>query len=153
MAETKSKNPDYSESAVNLTNSQELRDMLMAHRQKAGDFNALKELLERTDESKALEAAGDALHDLDAQIKETIDRLGGFQDMAEGLYALRQRRLSLTYIPKLVKTILSSFAEAVIEEVVNKKKMEGLLKGGLITEEQAEACAERSESLAYIIKS
>ena len=152
MKETKAKNPDYTKSAVSLTNSPELRDMLMVRQQKAGDFNALKEVLERTDESKALKVAGDALHDLDAQIKEAMTRLGGFQNIEQGLYALWQRRLTITYIPKLVRSILPKLAEALIEEVVNKEVMDGMLKGGVVTETQAQTCSEEKENLVPIIK-
>ena len=152
MTETKAKNPDFTLSAVNLTNSQELGDMLLVRRQKSGDVKEMEDILHMTDEWKALEAIVADVDELDAQIREAIDRLGGFQSIEDGLYGLRQRRVSLTYVAKLVRTILPNFAEALIEEVVNKKKMEGLLKGDLVTQEQAEACADRDETLAYIIK-
>lgn len=146
------KNPDYTESAVSLTNSPELRDMLMVRKERKVFADELEEVLHETREWKAVQQVMADANELDGRIKETIDRLGGFQDIDDGLYALRQRRLSLTYIPKLVRTILPKFAEALIEEVVNKEAMGGLLKGRLVSEEQSEACAERTENLAYIIK-
>lgn len=152
MSEQKSKNPDYTESAVNLNNSPELKDMLLVLRQKRKDIEGLESVLHETAEWKLIEELEAAFFELNDQIKKTIDRLGGFQSIDEGLYGLRQRRLSLSYIPKLVRTILPKLAEALIEEVVNKKVMDGMLKGGVVSQEQSEACAERTEVLAYIIR-
>lgn len=152
MSETKAKNPDYTKSAVSLTNSPELRDMLMARRNITDHIRIVESMLQRTDEWKASKDAADSLADLDKQIKETMTRLGGFQDIEQGLYALWQRRVTITYIPKLVRSILPKLADALIEEVVNKKVMDGMLKGGVVTEAQAQTCSEEEENLAPIIK-
>ncbi len=44
------------------------------------------------------------------------------------------------------------FADAVIEESVNKKALEGLVKGGLVTPQQARDCGVVSMSYAYIVR-
>ena len=148
----KAKNPDYTKSAVSLTNSPELKDMLMARRQKVEQYEALVNALHETDEWKAMRESDSSIGHLDDLIKEAMTRLGGFQDIKQGLYALWQRRLTISYIPKQVRAVLPKFADAIIEEVVNKKKMEGLVKGGLVTASQANACAEAEEAVAPVIK-
>lgn len=152
MSEQKSKNPDFSESAVNLTNSPELRDMLVARRETITEVKVAEELLWETEQWQRFDIQQKLLGKLNDAIKETMSRLGGFQDIEQGLYALGQRRVTITYIPKLVRSILPKLAEALIEEVVNKKVMDGMLKGGVVTAAQAQTCSEEKENLAPIIK-
>jgi hypothetical protein len=146
-------NPDYAASAVSLCNPPEL----------------LTELAILSDLQKALEAkqaelatykiAGEIanlenlINESNKCIRELIEEQGGYQDIEKGFYALQQRRKSFIYSTDLVKANLTKFASAIIEERVNDKALEGLLKGGLITNEQLASCVgETKETLAFIVR-
>lgn len=118
------KNPDYSASAMNLTNDARLLELL-------GGLYSLQASRQRQ--------------------QEAIESFGSYQDMEAGHYALKQRRVTVTYSAAAVRTAMPDFAKAVIEETVNKAKIEGLAKGGLITPAQVEAVSTKAESFRYVI--
>jgi len=145
------KNADYSNSAVNLCNPPELHSLLCALSiLEAEEFNLTVEL-ERTDTFQILKTKREEIASLLDTIRETIEAKGSYQDPDAGEYALKQRKLSVTYIAGRVREFLRDFADAVIEEVVNKKKIEGLRKGGLISPDDLARCSETTESFAFII--
>ena len=66
---------------------------------------------------------------------------------------MKQRRETVTYSPMLVHRLLpENIGSLVIVESVNVKALEGLIKGQIVTAEQAKACGEVKESFAYIIR-
>ena len=147
-------NPDYQESAVNLTNPPQVAELLGQLKVATNHRASVKLSLE--DQHPELFAAireDDAeIALLESKIKLAIDQFGSWQDTYAGSYGVKQRRVSVTYIPAEVRRIVPNYAQAVIEETVNKVKMGGLLKGKLITQEQADACSEKTETYGYIIK-
>jgi hypothetical protein len=147
-------NPDYSASAVNLVTDtpKELwgLDKLEALCRDATDIEAG---LEKTPEYQALQIVNRKIAALQAEIKKLIESQGSYQNTETGQYALKQRRVSFTYSPELVKANLPKFACALIEERVNEKALDGLVKGGLINNEQVASCVgETKETYAFIIK-
>ncbi len=148
------KNNDYAESAENLTNPQEV--IALYH-----EMQLIQHSLDALN-NKLAAVAGDVL---DAIAQETatmgkvrreliaaIDLHGSYQDVENGFYALKQRKISVTYLADKVLQFIPEFAQAVIEQVVNKSKIEGLLKGGLITIARVDTVSIKTETFAYIIK-
>ena len=147
---------DYSKTVIDLNNSIAVGDLLLAWGEARKRFDeanaAYTDATESLPEAIAHVKAGSNLAEAHAAVKEAITRLGSYQDIAEGLYALKQRRQSISYDPVKVRNEFPQFADAVIEETANGTKLHGLLKGGLVTEEQLERVAIRtSVAPAYII--
>jgi hypothetical protein len=145
------KNPDYKESAY-ITNIPEVGLMLKARRELVEDMNALNEIISDTPEVKRLMKLRKELDDTDADIKKTVEKVGGYQDTNTGDYALKQKRVSVSYDVAKTKQILVNFAQAVVEETVNAKKVEGLLKGGLIDQQAVDQISIKTTTEAWIIK-
>jgi len=143
---------DYSNTAVNLCNPPELKTLLA----NLAPLKALETVLQAdiaaTPSSIQLALLQKEIAESEGKIRIAIDIFGSFQDTEAGVYAIRQRRISVTYVASRVKEFLRSYATAVIEEVVNKSKLEGLRKGGLVTQEDLDRCSDTTESFAYIIK-
>ncbi len=156
MTEIKTKkNTDYSASAVNLCNPPEVKELLERLRVRQSELTAVAEKIEAcvpVETRKERDFITGVIGELEKTIRERIDLLGSYQDLVTGEYAVKQRKESITYLPDKIKSVLPKFASAVIEESVNKKALEGLLKGGLVTSEQAKECSIASMSYAYIIK-
>jgi hypothetical protein len=182
---TERKNPDYTASAVNLyreyqpgddnphtmpteivTQQERLTTLAALTRQldeavmrlgetpEALALKAAQEALEDTVESREAKELQDAIVKLKADIAITMKDFG-YQDVERGWYALYQKRITDTYSPELVKANLPKQAPLLIEETVNKTAIEGLIKGKLITQEQADSCIDltkRKEVLVPIIK-
>ncbi|MEQ4489697.1 MAG: hypothetical protein AAC990_04960 [Dehalococcoides mccartyi] len=140
-------NPDYSESAFNLTNSAELSEMLNQRR-----YMEVRIVGART--MAGLPAMEQDLAALDNKIKQLIDTLGSFQDVETGRYAVKQRRQSIIYSPAKIREYLpAKYAEAVIDEHVNEKVLTSLIKGGQISDEIVpQLSADTRETYAYIIQ-
>ena len=148
----KMKKIDYTNSAVNLCNPPELRHLLLELRALKAQENALQTELEWTKPFSDLRAKQEEIANLEKSIREAIDSFGSYQDLDTGDYAIKQKKLSITYVVSRVKDFLRTYADAVIEEVVSKPKLEGLHKGGLISQADLDRCSEYTESFAFIIK-
>lgn len=86
-------------------------------------------------EHEILASAKGQLAEVDARIKQTIDTEGSFQDITNGLYAIKQERKSIKYSPVLVEQYCPEFALAVIDRHVNNEKLLKLASSGLITQD------------------
>lgn len=150
------KNPDYSASAVMLTNPPQVEGLLRNLQNEQTELSQLKKQAEALipDEIKArITSKEKSLEILLVDIRKAIDELGSFQDVDKGWYALKQRRESINYKPELTRQHLEAkLASLVIIESVDSKALDGLVKGGLVTPIQARECGEVKESFAYIIK-
>lgn len=89
------KNPDYSASAVNLTNPQQVRELLSAyHAQVAALDGIAKEMEALIPETlREQRAVLDKIH---RAIRQAVDAFGSYQDVESGWYALKQRRESIS---------------------------------------------------------
>jgi hypothetical protein len=149
---TEKRNADYSASAVGLGEHASVKIELDAYIAFKDDEERLRGVVESMPEFKAWVEAGTKANNQKTKVQMEIDGYGSYQDIESGHYAVKQRRLSVSYLPEKVKQFTPDFAKAVIEEVVNKTKVEGLIKGGLITKEQVDLISDKSETFAYIIK-
>ena len=145
------KNPDYTESAVNLTNPPEVIKAMGERESFASHIANLKALLEAYPEWEELRKAEQRLTDHDQLIRKLIDNFGSYQDTERGIYGLKQIRKTITFLAEKIREVIPAFAEAVIDGV-KKTQMNGLITGGLITQEQANKCSQTEVSYAYIIK-
>ena len=149
-------NTDYTNSAVNLITGdkatlQAERLLKLAELMALAD-KACKEL-DATPQAMDFKNINAAIALLKEGIKSDIDAIGSYQDLEHGFYAVKQKRVGFTYSPELVKANLPKYATALIEETVNSKALDGLVKGKLITQEQvASIVGETKETYAYIIK-
>lgn len=147
MATEKTKNSDYSLSAVNLTNPLPVAELIFQRRCMLGLISGAREAM-------GLDKMEADLKALDETIKKAIDEHGSYQDQEDCEYAIKQRRITYTFSPDLVRLHLSEYANALIEETVNEKKLAGLIKGGLVDPEiQPIIVGESQEKYAYIIRS
>lgn len=142
---------DYTKSAINLTHPLEVKDLLIKYDKLRQHTLACVAALAATPQSMHLDQAIEAADKAKTAVKEAIDKAGSYQDITEGLYAIKQKRVSTTYEPSLVRKHMPDFA-AIISEFVPSDKVKGLLKGDLITFDQVIACQSQAElSPAYII--
>lgn len=151
------KNPDFSGSAVSLTNPSDARVYLTNLH---GLLNELDDVLAAIENSVPAELK-ERRDNLEKRIetitnglKGIIDKQGGYQDVIEGLYALKQRRLSKSYVADKFERLYPQFAPAVIVKAVDIMKLNGLVKGGLLDEGhmELEGVLKLSETYAYVIK-
>lgn len=143
---------DYSNTAIALKNPPEVLELLKqwaVYRKHHQDCERIES--ETPEAKRSLEAAEEMLKAL-FKVKEAIDQQGSYQDVAFGLYALKQQRVSTSYDPELVRKHIPDFM-AIIEEHVANDKIKGLLKGKLITAEQLADCEVITTlSPAYIVE-
>ncbi len=151
------KNPDYSASAINLTNPPEVKDLLLAQKNRLFDLSKLQEKIDACIPlglQAELECLQNEITTEDKGIRGYIDTFGSFQDVERGLYAIKQRKLSVSYDAASFESHYPELAPAVLVKSVNIKAIEGLVKGGLLDKAclEAEDVIKVSESFAYIIK-
>lgn len=146
------KQPDYTKSAVSITNDPSVEPLLANRRLLQSEINALAVQLKEAPGYQVYIESQRRLAELDQAIRDAIEKVGGYQDIAAGLYALLQRRVTITYNPGTIRDCIPNYAEAVIEEVVNVAKIKGLLKGGLISEEKVKPAERTSESIRFVLQ-
>jgi len=154
MAEKK--NPDYSASAVMLTNPPQVEECVLAQRVRIAKLATLEEQAQALIPESLKTEITNLQREIsveDKGIRGFIDTFGSFQDVELGLYGVKQKRESIAYKPELVRQYApSKVASFVIIESVDSKGLDALLKAGQITPEVARQCGEVKESFAYIIK-
>ncbi len=151
------RNTDYSASVVNLCNPAKLAELLAHLYEAQGNANDIKDRIDATIPPELLKASAqiqDTISALNAEIRAAIEKYGSYQDVINGAYALKQRRVSKTYNAQPFETNYPQFAPAVIIKAVDTTKLNGLVKGGLLTEEQLRQTGvlTETESFAYIIR-
>ncbi len=151
------KNTDYSASAVNLTNDYHLSDLthrLMDNEQKLCALRNKVESLIPDDLKESIRCTEEMIKNFYDDIRLAIGEYGSYQDVEHGVYALKQRKVSVSYDPKQLRFKHPKEAELVIEESVNATKINGLIKGGLLNQAdlKLEGVTKETESFAYIIK-
>lgn len=156
LEERKKKNPDYESSAVKLVNSPQIRDFLVIIRETESTLIAQRAIAEACIPIEVKTRIAELEQAVNTQregMKKLIDEFGSYQDIENGYYAVKQMRKTVAYEPKLVRDNLDEkLAGMVIIEAVDKTKLAGLVKGGFITQEQADQCGIAKISYAYIIQ-
>lgn len=151
------RNTDYSESAINLCNPASLYALLgeLSHYQ--GNANEIQDKIDASIPSELI-TARDAIQEqiatVNKTIRETIDAQGSYQDVINGIYAVKQRRISKSYNADNFERAYPQFATTVIIKAIDAAKLKGLIKGGLVSEDdlRRELVLEETEAFAYIIK-
>lgn len=150
MAETK-KAPDYTNSAENLVNPPEVKELLdnlhLQQKVLAGLEDELKgknkELYEAVEESTK------HIADLQANIRAAVEVSGSYQNIEAGDYAVRYRRMSKSYDVAAFKRNYPDYVPAVVTEALNVKALEGLIRGKLLTEEALKLNKILTETATY----
>ena len=149
------KNPDYTESAINLTNPEKvmalmselaLQQVTLESCQAKADALIPKKLRDEMAESERIIGVITGL------VRDKVNEEGSYQDIELGIYAIAQRKVSVTYDPVRAKAAIPDYAKAVIKETVDKTAIKGLLKGKLISQAQVDEFSDEDETTAYIIK-
>jgi len=151
------KNPDYTESAINLNNPPEVKELLeellavqtyLAELRDRADACVPKEIKDETEEATL------TISKVRADLIEAIEEHGSYQDVEAGRYAVQQLKKSSVYHVEPFKEHYEKYAGAVIEETINKKAIEGLIKGKLIEKGDLEVfkVLTYDETRAFIIK-
>jgi len=149
------KNPDYTESAINLVNPEEvvalmselaLQQVTLESCQAKADALIPKKLRDEMAESERIIGVITGL------VRDKVNEEGSYQDIELGIYAIAQRKVSVTYDPVRAKAAIPDYAKAVIKETVDKTAIKGLLKGKLISQAQVDEFSDEDETTAYIIK-
>lgn len=86
--------------------------------------------------TEAISKQKDAISLILQKVKETIIEHGSYQDIETGSYGVRYGRKIKSYHTEPFKERFPKLIDAVIEEAVNVKALEGLLKGGLIQQDE-----------------
>ena len=130
--------PDYTNSAENLCNPVEVADLIAQYRNKLSVLDATKAKIPVDIMNQCMEAEAEVKRVYD-EIKEAIDQYGSFQDIELGYYAIKYRRMKKSYCVEAFKELFPKYVSAVVEETINVKALEGMVKGKLINEEELTA--------------
>lgn len=152
---TTKKNPDYTASAVNLTNPDEVNLLLVQFHQLqnlAHEYDT--ELREKNAELyQKIDTNAKALAECEKMLRAEIEAKGSYQNMELGWYAVKSRAVMVSYSPEKVREVLPVQVQAaVIIESVDKAMVDALVKGGRITPEQQELISQKIESFRFIIR-
>ena len=126
--------PDYSKTAENLCNPDEVKELLDRLHEAQTTLAYHKDSIP-TKIAKGIEKAEQDIADITAQVKDAVEVHGSFQDIGALTYAVKYRRMIKSYDPVAFRECYSQYAPAVIVESVNAKALEGLIKGNLLTYE------------------
>ena len=159
MTQKKAQPRDFTESAENLCNPEEVKALLIAYNQAKNELDSLmeelrtqnEELSERIavkqNEVSAIET--DLKGDQKAGIVGAIEKYGSFQDKDAGVYGVRYRRISKSYHPEPLLKHFAKFAELCIMQSVNVPALEGQIRGKLLTEEELKKKGVITEETQY----
>jgi len=130
--------PDYTNSAENLCNPAEVMDLLAKlHAEETTkatlEGKVKKQCAELVD---SIARSGEVITQIIEQIRGAVDAYGSYQDIETGEYAVKYRRITKTYHVEPFKERFPKYVNAVVEEAINIKALEGLVKGGLIKEDE-----------------
>ncbi len=148
------RNPDYTASAVNLCNPPEIGLKLMELQDAQAKARTLDANLQAMPEYQELKEQEKLATDITAQIRGMVEAQGSYQDIESGFYAVKYKRVSKSYNAERFKANYPKESPVVIMETVNIKALEGLIKGGLLTEQDLDNhnVIERSESYAFYVR-
>lgn len=155
--EVKRKNTDYSKSAVALLNPQVVEISLIQLNNFQRRLNEVNEAMTAAipqnlkDEAQQLT---DLIGNINKVIREQIESNGSYQNLDQGWYAVKQKKVSKSYDARVFKLAYPQYSPAVVIETIDTAKLTGLIKGGLITEDdlKTNGVVTETESYSYIIK-
>jgi len=131
------KNPDYTNSAVNLCNPPEVivtLSRLAIRRAYLSDLNEkVKAFIPEELKAKIAETEK-AIAELNEDIRKDIDAYGSYQDLELGSYAVKCAKKSKVYHVEPFKEHYPQHVTSVIVETINSKVLDGFIKGVVIQE-------------------
>jgi hypothetical protein len=151
------KNIDYSNSAVNLTNHEQIKGMLQALAETKAFLKSVEDRIEALIPKELADLQQqyqDEIMQIMSDIQITIEERGSYQDLENGRYAVKQRKVSKSYDARVFKIAYPQYSPAVVIETIDTTKLNGLIKGGLITEAdlKTNGVVTEKETFNYIIK-
>ena len=163
------KNTDYSASAVKLCNPESIGFLLAQYHAELAAIQTLNDEIQKLIPKELTDKIAEyqkSHSECEVELRKVIEEQGSYQDLEKGWYAVKQRKVSKSYNAEAFEKTYPQYAPAIIIKAVDTTKLNGLLKGGLITEQDLRkrmpAFAEdtvgndpimhESESFAYIIK-
>ena len=154
---TEKRNPDYTASAINLCNLDEVRQALVELYTAQAQLKVLQgevDALIPQELQDNIVAVSKDVAGLNQNVREAIEAHGSFQDIENGNYALQQVKKSSVYHVDPFKEHFAKHVGSVVEETINKKALEGMVKGGLIQQGDLEIfkIVTYDETRAFIIK-
>lgn len=149
MAEKK--NPDFTESVEKLCNPIQVKDLLdQLHLEEKTKADLEIQLREQSAELvDGIAKMGVVIADTQKQIKEAIEQFGSYQNVETGEYGVKVRRISKSYDAKEFADFFPNYTPAVVIQTINVKALEGLIKGGLIKEDELRNCGVLREDTTY----
>lgn len=144
----KTKPQDYTNSAVNLCNPEQVRQLLTELHARQKDLDEVKAQIP---EEIAVDICRleERMADLQKMIREAIEKHGSYQDMENEHYALKYKRISKVYHTEPFKEHYPKFIPAVVVETINAKALDGIIKGGLIQKADLEMYRVITEDVGY----
>jgi len=148
----KKNGPDYTASAECLYNPATVKELLDTLHRAENLRISLKEeipaeLLGRID---AIEVS---IREITYRLKEAVEQHGSYQDIEAGDYAVKYRRIHKEFN---ADTFAEKFPEypTVIKRAVDVGKLQGLVKGGLLTEDElkVKGILTEEQTFAFYIK-
>ena len=134
----KRKNTDYSASAINLNNNEIVKAGLYSLRTLRANLQTLTEqantAIPQALKDQMAETAK-LIAEEDATLRKAVEEHGSYQDVEAGEYALKQKCESTAYNAAAFETAFPQFAPAIVVMSIDETKLKGLIKGGLITED------------------
>jgi len=147
------KHPDYTASAESITQSPFIKHLLDDLHARENEAAGLQAVLAAYPEYNAMQVATEKAAAIRKQISDALPEHGGYQDIEHGVYALRQKAVSVTYPLEKVKAALPpEIAAKVVVESVDKAKVETLIHDRIITGAQVDAISESKTTFRNIIK-
>jgi len=147
--EAKTKAPqDYTNSAVNLCNPEQLRQLLTELHARQKDLEEASAQIPH-EIAVSIGRLGERVSDLQKKIRVAIDEQGSYQDIENGDYAVKYKRISKVFHTDPFKEHYPKFVPAVVVETINAKALEGIIKGGLIEEADLKMHKVITEDIGY----
>ena len=145
-------NQDYTNSAIDLCNPQEVKELLDQYHEeidKQGALQAQADAMIPQELRDSIAEKQELVSELNQQICDAIEKYGSFQDVEAGHYAVKQKKVSQVFHVGPFKEHYAEFVPAVIVETVDKKKVTALIKGGLIEEADLKGYKVITEDVTY----
>jgi len=156
--ETKGKNKDYSASAVKLDNSPLLLSNLQELKALKSRLSALQEQIKTfipADLQAEVSNLISVIAEAEADLRDTIDEYGSYQDAEKGIYAIKQEKKSLIFKADVLERLYPELAPAFIIKGVDPKMLEAIQKNGRIIDNaglEAAGALTVDKKYAYIIQ-
>jgi len=132
---------DFTESAVNLTNSEQVKAQL---EQLSAERDYLQKLQDEFSQLNPelhdkIIAMSEKVAEREQIVRETVEEFGSYQSLEDERYAVKYARKTAVYgnLPSFKKNF-PKFVELCVKETLDISALKGQIKGKLITEEQLE---------------